>query len=400
MRVVKVTATEVTLPILAGLRHSYGVHEAFTRTIVRVQTDTGLEGLGETAAAASRVEEIGQAAIGLDPFATRVLRARISDRFYWSSESLVAAALEMAFIDLQGKATDRTASEVLGGAIRSEIGVAGYLFFEYGHGDDRSGDVNDPATMVAHARRLVEKYGFSTLKLKGGVLRPEAELDVMEALRAEFGPDMLLRIDPNAAWTPLTASRMVPRCEQVGLEYLEDPTSGLAGMAGIRSRTQLPLATNMCVVDFDELAPASSMGSVDVVLADLWYWGGPTQVQLLARMCETYGLAVGMHSGIELGIGMAAMLHTATTIPNLTAGIDAHYIHLGDDVIKGPMLALRNGCAQPPDGPGWGVELDEEKIEHYAQVHQDAGADNPYESGHRSDPDPHRPGWMPVMPAW
>lgn len=399
MRITAITATAVTIPIEAPLRHSYGVHEAFTRTVVEVSTDNGIIGLAETAASPAQVEALGSAVLGLNPFELEVVRSRISQRFYWSKDPLVAAALEMACIDIQGKYIGEPAHRLLGGKLRESIRMAAYCFFRYeGPGGARS--VDDPDAMAAHAADLVDRYGYDTVKLKAGVLDPDTEVDAIEAIRNRLGGDVRLRIDPNAAWTPATATRLTPRLERIGLEYLEDPASGIEGMATVRSRTSLPLATNMCVVSFDQLVPAVRRGAVDVILSDPWYWGGVRQTQLLGSMCENLGVSIGMHSGIEFGIGMAAMAHVGVTIPSLTMAVDAHYHHLVDDIIVGPRLLPAAGVVSPPEGPGWGVELDRDKLTEYAEVHASGRYSNLYVSGDDRGPDQRRPDWHPVMPGW
>lgn len=138
------------------------------------------------------------------------------------------------------------------------------------------------------------------------------------------------------------------------------------------------------------------------MLSDPWYWGGPTRTQVLGEMAHVLGLGLGMHSGIELGIGMAVMAHTGVTIPNLTLAVDAHYHHMVDDVIVGPRLVpAGDGRVRPPAGPGWGVELDREKVGRYRELHASGRYANLYvggTSGH--GPDSRRPDWRPVMPAW
>src|SRR6202011_5216420 len=117
-----------------------------------------------------------------------------------------------------------------------------------------------------------------------------------------------LRLDPNCAWTPETSLR-VARELAGDLQYLEDPTPGLDGMAEVAAAAPMPLATNMCVVSFPDIAPSVAMGSVGVVLADHHYWGGLTRSTHLAAICETFGIGVSMHSNSHLGISLAAMTH-------------------------------------------------------------------------------------------
>ena len=207
--------------------------------------------------------------------------------------------------------------------------------------------------MVADCRDLLAKHGFRTIKLKGGVFAPEHDVATIAALREALGEEYLLRLDPNAVWTAETAIRMGKRLEAFDLEYYEDPTWGIAGMAAVRERVRIPIATNMCLIDFDHFAPAIRENAVDIVLSDPWYWGGLYNTKILAAMCKTFGLGVGLHSGTEFGIGLAAMLHVAAAIPNLVHAIDSHYHHLTDDVIAGGMLRYIDGAMSPPEGPAW-----------------------------------------------
>jgi glucarate dehydratase len=399
LQIERIEAFEVTLPIEAPIRHSYGIHEAFTRTIVKVHTADGLVGLAETAASAEEVTHTGAVVVGLSALETGRIRMRIAERFYWSNNPLVSAAIEMACIDIIGKALDVPAYEVLGGAVRDHIDLAAYCFYRYASPTHQA--VTTPDEMASYAYDLVQKYGFGTVKLKAGVQEPAIELETLRAIR-DLLPHVKLRIDPNAAWTPVTAMGLLGPLAEIGLEYLEDPVAGQAGMAAIRRNTDIPLSTNMCVVDFDDLPGALALGSVDVILSDPWYWGGPLPTKTLADFCKLHGVGVGMHSGIELGIGMAAMAHTGVTIPQLTLAVDAHYHHLVDDVITGPrLLPSGDGRLAPPSGAGWGVELDEQKVAEYRELHDSGRFQNLYVAGDSGNgADRFRPSWSPVMPAW
>lgn len=399
MKITKIVAFGVTVPIEAPMRHSYGVHLAFTRTIVEIHTDEGVVGLSETAASPDQVLSAGSAAVGLNPFDLEIIRARVSQRFYWNQDPLVAAAIEIGCIDIQGKILQEPAYRVLGGKVRSSMDVAAYLFYRYA--SDTHSSVTTPDEMADHAIELGERFGFTTFKLKAGVQEPEIEVQTIERMRERLGSTARLRFDPNASWTPATAVVYAPRFEAAALEYYEDPAAGIEGMANVRSHTNLQLATNMCVVDFPQLVPAVRREAVDVILSDPWYWGGPTRTKSLGQMCQVLGVSMGMHSSIELGIGMAVMAHTGVTIPNLTLAADAHYHHATDDVIAGPMLLPENGTVAPPEGPGWGVELDPEKIEKYRRLHDSGKFANVYVANDTAAaPDMYRPDWFPAMPEW
>jgi glucarate dehydratase len=152
------------------------------------------------------------------------------------------------------------------------------------------------------------------------------------------------------------------------LEYLEDPTPGLVGMADVAAGASMPLATNMCVVEFGDLPEAVQRGSVQIVLSDHHYWGGLTESAKLAAICRTWGLGLSMHSNSHLGISLAAMVHLGAATPNLTYDVDTHTPwQLGADVVAEP-FSFVDGAVAVPQGPGLGVSLDRDAL---ARMHAD-----------------------------
>jgi len=161
-------------------------------------------------------------------------------------------------------------------------------------------------------------------------------------------------------------------------------------MRAVRQQVRIPLATNMYPNKFDDLGPAIRINAVDIVLTDLHYWEGPRGVKDLCAVCRTFNLGVSMHSGAEFGIELAAMLHTASTIPAMHYAGDAHYHYLEDDIIVGGKMPYENGAITVPTGPGLGVELDEEKMARYEAYFEEKG--DYYARFHQ---DPRRPEWYP-----
>ncbi|MFC7400841.1 glucarate dehydratase family protein [Citricoccus sp. GCM10030269] len=373
------------------LLNTVGVHEPFVlRAIVQVHTDAGVTGLGETygdAAHLVRLDMAAQAVIGADAFNTNDLRRRIvralerdtSTGGHGMSGMVTGSAtadrvlspFDVASLDIQGKILGLPVSTLLGGALRDSVDFSGYLFYKWaGHPGvepDRHGEALDPAGIVAQARALVDDYGFTALKLKGGVFAPEAECEAIEALRAEF-PELPLRIDPNGAWTVETSVAVAERLGDT-LEYLEDPTPGLEGMAEVRRRTGMSLATNMCVVGFTDVPPAVAAESVDVVLSDHHFWGGLRRSQMLSGVAETFGWGLSMHSNSHLGISLAAMVHLAAATPNVDYACDTHtpWKDPADDVVVPGVLTIQDGSVAVPTAPGLGVELDEDAL---ARLHE------------------------------
>lgn len=382
-RISQVTVTPVAFadpPLL----NVVGVHQPYAlRAIVEITTDDGLLGLGETYADEThlaRLEAVGAAVAGHDPFDLHRLRATVADVLRAgdggagasfggmldvdSAVDTVYSPFEVACLDIQGHHAGVPVSDLLGGAVRERIDFSGYLFYKWaahpGLEADAWGEALTPEGVVAQARRMVDGWGFGSLKLKGGVLPPEQECEAIEALREAF-PEHPLRLDPNGGWTVPTSVEVARRLEGV-VEYLEDPTPGIEGMAAVSAQTDVPLATNMCVIAMEHLPPAIAQDAVQVVLSDHHLWGGLRASQLLGGIAGVWGMGLSMHSNSHLGVSLAAMVHLAAATPNLTYACDTHYPWKTEEVVTPGVLDVDGGSVAVPTTPGLGVTLDRDAL--------------------------------------
>ncbi|MEU9119548.1 glucarate dehydratase family protein [Streptomyces sp. NPDC048506] len=419
-------------PILVAdppLLNTQGVHQPYTpRLIVEVVTESGATGVGETYGDTKYLDiaqSLAGALIGRPVTDLNGLPALAAEVCGDSSAATAAAAVdtgglrgaqtadklrlsvlsgfEVACLDAWGKDTGLPVHALLGGRVRDRVEYSAYLFYRWaehpgGRGErDDWGAALDPAGVVAQARRLADTHGFRSFKLKGGVFAPDQEVAAIRALADAF-PGRPLRLDPNGAWSVATSLEVADALRDV-LEYLEDPASGTARMAEVASATDLPLATNMCVTTFDEIAEAVTRGAVQIVLSDHHYWGGLRNTRELAAVCRTFGIGLSMHSNTHLGISLAAMTHVAATVPDLHHACDSHYPWQTEDVLT-ERLAFRDGRMDVSDAPGLGVELDRDRL---AALHRrwlaDDGAlrDRDDAAAMRlADPD-----WVtPAVPRW
>ena len=291
IRIANITITPVAFadpPLL----NSVGVHEPFAlRAIIEIDTDAGLSGLGETYADEKHLAALQAAAraiVGVDVYQTGEIYRRTAA--IAAPETSIASGLighsaatdrvfspfEVACLDIQGKAAGRPVVDLLGGAVRERVPFSAYLFYKWAsHPDaepDEWGEALNPDGIVAQAKRMVDSYGFTAIKLKGGVFPPMQEIAAVRALREAF-PALPLRLDPNAAWSPYMSVKVAEELDGV-LEYLEDPTADIDGMAYVAEKAPMPLATNMCVVAFAHIPPAVRANAVQVILSDHHYWGG------------------------------------------------------------------------------------------------------------------------------
>lgn len=376
------------------LRNSWGVHESYAvRNIVRIKSENGAIGYGETYGGNEiklQLERYKDDFIGLNPSNIEMLKILMRE-----ASPGVISGYEVAMLDLVGKIKSMSISELIGGSVKKEVDFCAYLFFHYagmGYTENMSVD-----TMVEETKMFVSKYGFKSLKLKGGVLPPEEEINVIKALRKEF-PNHKLRLDPNAVWSIGTAVMVAKELENY-LEYLEDPVSGIEGMSILNRKTSLPLATNMCVTEFSHLPSSIRNNAVDIILSDHHLWGGLLASKELAAICKTFNIDISMHSNSHLEISLAAMIHMASTIPNLSYACDTHYIWLddSDSILKDGKMKIKDGKLAVPKGPGLGVDISDDKIRKLNQqfIEYSVGARDDMLEMRKYEKD-----WLPLPVRW
>jgi glucarate dehydratase len=397
MKITDIRATTVTVPLEAPLRHANGCHWGrFVRTIVEVETDEGILGLGEMGGGGESAEAVFRAMktylVGHNPANLEEMRFKIANptASLYNNRTQILAALEFACLDILGQKWNVPVYEILGGRLRDEVPFASYLFFRYANSKTGEGEVRTAEQLLEHARDLKQKYGFRTHKLKGGVFPPRYELECYQSLARELDGDSF-RFDPNAVWSTEQAIWFGQQIQHLPNDYLEDPVFGLSGMRRVREMVRIPLATNTVVVNFEQLAANVLNTACDVILLDTTFWGGIRQCVKAAGVCETFQLGVAVHSSGELGIQLATMLHLGAVIPNLSFAADAHYHHLTDDIIEGGKFSYQNGRIKVPPGAGLGVKLNRDKLREYAELYKKLG-------GYTYDRDPLRPAWSPIVP--
>ncbi|TME96327.1 MAG: glucarate dehydratase [Chloroflexi bacterium] len=378
MRISEMVITPLACPDPPLLNH-HGVHEPwFLRVIVRLRTEEGLEGIGEGPGGGLYVQQLNAASkhvVGADPYQIEALRVLIG-------RPNVFSTIEVACLDLIGKATGRPVYDLLGGAARRRVPFAAYLFYKQA-GDDSWGQALTPEELLRQAERFHESYGMTVFKLKAGVLEPDLEVRTIKLMRERFGPMAGLRIDPNAAWSVETSIWVAEQLRETA------------------QHTPLPLSTNMCVTAFEHIPLAFRQRAVQVVLGDHHGWGGLTAYRHLGVICKTLGWGLSQHSNSHLGVSFAAMIHAAAAIPNMLYASDTHYPWNAesDVVCETDRFRFRDGKIDLWDAPGLGVSINEDKLEaaHAAYVNRGSAAMA------RDDVSAMRegqPDWLPHMPKW
>lgn len=414
------------------LRSSYGLHQPYAlRTILELVGEDGLVGLAETHggdAIARGFDLLKPRVVGQDPFrlagllidlvedlaGDRSQTLHVPGENPFDAKQRLYSALEIAALDLCGRALKKPVCDLLGGAVRREIPFSAYPFYKHkgGGGEgadarpDEYGEALAPEALVKQVRDMKAKYGFHDIKFKTGVLDPEIEVETVRQLARAF-PGTPVRMDPNSAWTVETSIRIGKAlAKDFGPGgYLEDPTAGMDNMAAVRkgllaAGVDVPLGSNVAVTSFADLKECVAKDAVQVVLCDVHYWGGLRAVQQLGKLCKTFGLGMSMHSNSHLGISLMAMAHAAAVTPHLTYACDTHYpwSATSDEVVEGGRVPIVKGNVTITDKPGLGVTLDRDALARGAERYKKC----PYrkrddEAEMRKHVDPN---WKRVLPRW
>lgn len=383
-QLVSITFDKVFMPFRQEVHWSGGTRPGTTRLVVRAETADGTIGLGETICLLEFIEPVlartviplalGEDALNIE----RLLRKIEGAGYYHHKRALVMAlcAVEMACWDIVGKRAGLPLCDVWGGRFRPRVPLVAYL---------QSGSA---AQIAAEALALV-KRGFGTVKVKVGE-NERADIDLVRAVREAVGPDVKIRADANGAWTIGTAKRQLRKLEPYDLEYMEQPLplEDLAGHAHLRQACGTPIALDESAYTLQDVHEIIRNEAADMILLDPHEAGGLLPARKQAALCEAAGLPVTLHSGGELGVSLAAYLHFAVTVPNLSLAIDCQYPNIAGDIIARP-FDFSSGYLTPPAGPGLGVELAENQV----AAHRSESIPNPYL-------DPKRPDWFAVKPAY
>jgi len=434
----KIVDIQVHLIAIADppLRSSYGLHAPYAlRSILELKSEDGITGISEThggEAIAHAFERLRSRIVGADAYrlcgnllpmvdASGSSRSDRSQTYYVPGENpadeaaRLYSAIEIASLDLIGKSIGKPVCDLLGGRARSEIPFSAYPFYKHAGGggqdedrrQDEYGEALTPVQLVEQVNRMFARYGFREIKFKAGVLEPAQEIETVRQLRAAFGPQVPIRLDPNGAWSVETSIEIGKALrEELGNGgYLEDPTASLPGMARVRqglldAGVTTLLASNVAVTAFSDLPETVRTDAVQVVLCDPHYWGGIQQVKHLGKLCHTFGLGLSMHSNSHLGVSLMAMAHAAAATAQLTYACDTHYPWQSeqDEIVVGGRIPIVNGCVRIQEKPGLGVELDHDQLargrERYRK-HPYRKRDDEAEMRNHVDPT-----WRRVLPRW
>lgn len=357
MRITHLQVTPYHIPFAASFVTAHGRATAREGLILRLSTDAGVVGLGEAAPlpefGGGTVADAAALLADLTPALTGVTLSALLDRLAAlpldrPGAAAVRCGLETAALDALGRARG--------------VPLAALLAPDHADTVPLNATVGAPgADAAAAAARRAVAEGFATIKLKVGVAgSAAAELARVAAVRAAVGPGVALRLDANGAWQPNQAIALLRRLAAYDLDLVEQPVPAgdLAGLARVRRAVDVPLAADESATTLAAVRALLRAEAVDAIVVKPMVAGGPRAARTIIEAALDAGLRAIVTTTLDAGIGVAAALHVAATLP---APIPACGLATGallaTDLLQHP-LPIARGWMAVPEGGGVGVDLE------------------------------------------
>jgi muconate cycloisomerase len=354
MKIESIESTPIRIRRTILLTTSYGRNAESNTVLVEIRTDEGLIGYGMTTSAApwygDSVEDIithlerylVPAMIGRDPL-NIVDAVKHLDRVR-SGALYAKSALEHALWDLKGKALGAPVYQLLGG--RAQEGIHLHGFAHYGRADE-----------MARAARAEVEAGWTVLKMKVGV-DPVGDLVRYRAVRDAVGDRATFQLDGNTGYTLAEAIPALAEMVRLGgVGILEQPVRTLDEMAELGRRFPVPLMIDESINRPEDALEIAKRRAGHVLHMKLHKFGGLLKAQRIASIAQAAGilLSVAPYTDVEL----AAAAHFAAAMPHATW--PAGYTPMEDSILTEPIVPTGQRVL-PPEGPGFGVDVDRERV--------------------------------------
>lgn len=335
-------------------------------------------GIGEAPSASLATfidENIAPRLLGVSPYdlASCERRCLPPVQMYQNTEAsptvLAYGGVEMALWDLVGRLEGRSVASLLGGRFRDAIPFTEY--FAMREPFNGRGGEQTPLDVARYCGRLVQEYGSTAFEGKVGVRDLPTEVAMVREVRSAIGPDALLRLDANMAWTTTTAREALRRFEAFNLSSFEEPVRSHLELARLRASTSVAFSSHN-----PNLREAVTLGVPDAFVINLTALGGIRRTVAFIAACEELRIDVWFYS--DPGVATAAYLQVAAALPWISKPSQTLGRWLTDDVIEEGPLVPDRGTIQVPDKPGLGVDLNPEALQRCHERFRDDGPFDDY----------------------
>jgi len=377
MKVASIDTFIVSVPYKRREVSAVVARDGVTDVLVKITTDDGLVGWGEACSGADVVsvdaalQAMKPFVLGRDPWNGDAMQAECFEHGLWAFRPMTGnfawAGIDMALLDICGKAAGQPLYRFFGGLRRSQVSYFYYLA--------RS---NDDDLMQQCQEGLAAGYKVFYLKV---AVDWAQDHHMVATVRRALGAQPRLRLDANGAWSVPDALHHMGVLAQYDIDFIEAPVRDhpLRQMQEVRARLPMPVCCNEGLWTEAD-AYARILGRVADVYCFSPYWVGSLGAfHRLAHVAHMEGLQVVKHTHGELGLAAAACHHVLLTLPNIVTGHQQTGQHLEYDIVREPLPINTGPLWGVPEGTGLCVEIDDDALERAADNFRREGQYLPYQ---------------------
>ncbi len=379
MKITNVTTFRTSTPV----HKTAGTNWLF----VRIETDAGVTGWGEgslqykDAALEAEINDFGRYLVGKDPRRIEQIWTSLYRRVTWAGGAVTMsaiAAIDLALWDIKAKALGVPVYELAGGPTRDHIAVYANGWFENANEPDPnapagSGAMRQSATLYAEAAKSIKDAGWTALKFYpfGGPQvitqqRIRHGVEVVRAVREAVGPEIEIGIDVRARLDPWSAGRVAQRLEEFDIAWLEEPIlyDNAKAMGAFARSVNVPVSTGEQLYSRWEFEPLLEENAVRILQPDICHCGGFSEITKIAHAAETHFVSIAPHNS-NGPISTVSSIHFDMSVQNaFMQEIFVSFFERYNQILTKP-LVIENGITKPPEGPGWGTDINEEALKEF-----------------------------------
>lgn len=357
-------------------RSSQVDREGVSDIIVKATASNGVVGWGESCSG-SNLASVLEALKGMKPFVigssaweSERIRADLWHKGLWNfrkgTGNFAYAGIDMALWDICGKTVAQPLYRLLGGRVRDHAEYFYYMTW---------GDPEDLAAQCAEG--WSKGYRVFYLKVGKNIV---AERQMVDCVRASLPDGAAIRLDANGSWTVAEAIRNLALLGAPYIDFVEQPVAPepISNMQEVRARCGVPICANEGLFSSEDAYRHITNRSADVYCFSPYWVGSLLEFQRLSRVAAYEGLQVCKHTHGELGIAAAAAHHVLLTLPNIVAGNQQTAQMISDDILTSRLPIADGPIWGTPEGPGLGLDVDEEKLGRYHDDYLRLGQILPY----------------------
>lgn len=366
LKIEEIQAFPLRIPFRKTARIAYSEYQSCESILVKIKAGNFVgygEALTDPAFMGETMESIlyaiknylGPAVLGTNPFALTEIHHKMDAALV--KNTTAKAAIDIACVDIAGRATGQPACDILGGDLRSRIFEVPEILL---------GPLHE---VVESCEQAVDR-GVTCLKVKVGEGYNE-DVEKLKRIREAVGNDVEIRLDANQGWRDYwTAFKTIRRLQRYDVSLMEQPlpADDLEGSAKLRKATYVPIMLDESIHDVSDVLSAIRLKACDVISLKVMKVGGLMRTRELVELCSAHGMPCHLGSSWETEVGWAANLSLIKALPGIKLW-DAYSpteIYWGTNASIGTPIRslLKNGVrvVEPPRGPGLGVSIDDNAV--------------------------------------